>query len=512
MVLIVTWSQEFPYGGDQVYHNGAALEAYAFWWWLPWLAAVAGLILALRFPILSLPMLIALAGVAMATGQPLVFAGRYPGTLHFFAIPLRAFPFQSPLNVGRLINVLSVLVWLLALRPLILRRRVDIGSFAAALFMFWQKDVIYYFTSGYLEPWAIVLLLIAGEHLVRYGSEMIWRPLLLLSAAAMVKEQAILSLPVVALMYFPFRDSWRRRFHYLLIIAVAMAPIVIFLCARRSFRTWQPALPVMSAFSASHFAAFVQGIQIEFGASLPLIVIAVGTLVVLATRRRAFAALLAASTLNWLVFFTADVLQSWPGYPRGNLVPLAYAAIALGATVEWLGARSRTGAWTAVALIAALNGVVLAPFLRDATRPGSARNFIEHSDAAIYYPIRQSIRLAEERGLISPGETIALLNNGKWTYPHFYPGPIGEQYPDLQSRYRILVKSFAFDRNWQRCRCDSGANIALFIRFENLGRSMEQRAAIESEAQQCRQEIMATCRRTLPIEQEGAVVGLVGSQ
>lgn len=511
--LIATWSQEFPHGGDQVYHNGAALEAFGFWWWLPWCAAVIALIFVIRIPSLALPMLVVLMGIGLLTAQPLAFAGRYPGTLHFLSVPFRLLPVRSPLNVERVINASSVPVWLLVLRPFILRRRIDIGSFAAALFFFWQKDVVYYFTSGYLEPWAIVLLLTAGEHLVRFGSEMIWRPLLLISAASLIKDQAVLSLPVVALMYFPFRASWRERVQYATVVLAAGAPLLLFFFARLSFRSWQPAYPTLSAFKVPHIEAAIQQIRIEFGASLPMVAIAFAILLLLAVRRYAFTALFACSMVNVLVFFTAVVLQEWPGYPRGNLVPVAYAAIAVGSVVEWFSARSRASAWAALGIIAMLNGVVFSPFLRDALRPDSTRNFVEHSDAPIFYPIREAVQRAEIARFIQPGATISLLENGKWTYPFFYPGPVQEQYPDLARRYRFRVKSFAFADGWRRCRCSSGeTNIALFIRFQNLGPENPNRLAMESEAQQCRQEMLATCSRTMPIEHEGVEVALIGAK
>jgi len=138
---------------------------------------------------------------------------------------------------------------------------------------------------------------------------------------------------------------------------------------------------------------------------------------------------------------------------------------------------------------------VLLPFLRDATRRDDARNFFEHSDAPIFYPIREGMRL------VAPNEPVALLNNGKWTYFFFYPGPIQEQYPDLAASHKILVKSFA--GNPQRCRCTAdGANLALFIRVDN--------PTIESEAERCRQEMQASCGRTQPITHEGVPVGLLG--
>ena len=152
-----------------------------------------------------------------------------------------------------------------------------------------------------------------------------------------------------------------------------------------------------------------------------------------------------------------------------------------------------------VALTAILNGVVLAPFLRDGARPDTARNFFEHSDAPIFYPIREGMRL------LNPGESVALLNNGKWTYALFYPGPIEEQYPHLRGR----VESFA--HHPERCRCTAGiANLALFIRFTNLGETLPQRRAIEPESEECRRQMKGTCGHTQPIEHEGVLVGLLG--
>ncbi|HYM62131.1 MAG TPA: hypothetical protein VEZ11_14715 [Thermoanaerobaculia bacterium] len=509
--LAITWAQEFPYGGDQSFHNGAALEAFAFWWWLPWISGVAALVVIISRPKLSLPALILLALIGIAAGPALVFAGRYPGTLHFAAVPLHALPFRSPLNAERLINTLSIPMWLLVLRPWIIGRAAGWSTLAAGLFLFWQKDVVYYFSSGYLEPWAIVLLLTAGEHLVRFDSKMLWRPLLLLGAAAMVKEHVIFSLPVIAFFYFPFRGSWRERLHHLAITGVSIAPFCLFFLLRMSFRPSQGLLPVAVAFSGSHLAAFADRVGVQFGAALPAVIGAVVALLVLGFRRRAFAALLVAAAADWFFFFSAGVQQPWVGYPRTNLVPLAYAAIALGHLCERVAGRSRSVAVGLIGIVALLNGLELAPFLRAGTQPDSVRNFTEHSDAPIFYPIREAIARAESAGLISPHQPIALLNNGKRIFSLFYPGPIQEQYPDLAARYHASVQSFAGDP--KRCRCSGQAtNVALFIHFTNLGASLPQRAIIESEGDQCRQEMLATCRRTLPVENEGVVVGMVGSR
>src|SRR5205814_213870 len=139
--------------------------------------------------------------IVMLSDGPPSFAARYPGTLHFFAAPLHAIATAHPLNVERMLNALAIPVWLLILRPLILRRHATAGTFAVAALLFWQKDVVYYFTSGYLEPWAIVIVLTALEHVITYNGADIHVPLLLLGTAAIMKEHVVITLPIVALAY-----------------------------------------------------------------------------------------------------------------------------------------------------------------------------------------------------------------------------------------------------------------------------------------------------------------------
>jgi hypothetical protein len=506
--LIATWRQEFPYLGDQWLHNAGGIEAYEFWGVLGWIAAVAAIAVAIwsvRRSHSSPAALIALAAVValgVAMPQPLSFAGRYPGTLHFFAIPLRMMMrATSPLNVERLLNALAIPAWLLVFRPLIVRRHVDVFGVAAAALLFWQKDDVYYFTSGYLEPWAIVLLLVAAEHLVRFGAEAVWRPLLLIGAAAMVKEQLILGLPIVAAIYFPRRG----RMQHLLIAAIAATPFLLFVRARDSFKTWGVAAPVpFDALSAAHFAMFRERIATQFGIALPLVLVAIALLIGFALRRRAFAALLCIAIADFTIIYFAKILQPWAGYPRLNLVPLAMAAVALGYAVERTGPRKLSIAL--IAIIAASNCIPLAPAIRDAFRPSSARSFIEHSDAPLFFPIREAI----ENSRLPNGSRVDILTNGKRIFQFFWPGPMDDQYPDLAHRYRL--RSLSFAGMPLRCRCSdpSITQLAVFIRFTNLGMHIPQRAAIEAEATQCEAEMRRTCGRVAEVRNENVLVGVVG--
>jgi hypothetical protein len=528
--LIATWRQEFPYLGDQWLHNAGAIEAYALWWPWGWIAAITALgFVAWRVrrnensPAALIGLAVVVA-IGLALPQPLSFAGRYPGTLHFFSVPLGAvMQSTSPLNVERLLNALSIPIWLLVLRPFIVRRHVDIAAMTVAALLFWQKDNVYYFTSGYLEPWAIVLLLTAAEHLIRFGDEAVWRPLLLLGAAAMVKEQLIISLPIVAAMYFPFRGGRRAQIEYLLVTIVAATPFVLFWRAHEVFKSWSAAAPVPSeALSAAHFVLFRDRIGLQFGIALPIVILSFVLLIIFA-RRRAFATLLLIAAADFTVIYFAKILQTWAGYPRLNLVPLAMAALALGYAAERINSaqtgvphRTRFVAQILLSVLListiALNAIGLVPAIRNAFRPSSARSFVEHSDAPLFFPIRETLAAAERKGLIAPQSRIDVLTNGKRIFQFFWAGPLEDQYPDLAARYHLRSASFAGVPSRCRCTDPSGAQLAVFIHFTNLGTNIPQRVPTESEARQCEVELRRTCSGLTEVRNDGVVVGLLGKK
>ena len=150
--------------------------------------------------------------------------------------------------------------------------------------------------------------------------------------------------------------------------------------------------------------------------------------------------------------------------------------------------------------------------MTDAFRPTSARSFIEHSDAPLFFPIREALTAAEARGFIAPGSRVDIFANGKRIFEFFWAGPLEDQYPDLAARYRL--RSASFTGTPSRCGCTdpSIAHLAVFIRFTNLGAHIPQRTATEAEANQCVAEILHTCARTMPVTNEGVTVGLFGSK
>src|SRR2546421_478696 len=103
--------------------------------------------------------------------------------------------------------------------------------------------------GGFCGSWAIVLMRTAADPVVRFESPMTWKPLLILGAAAMIKEHIIISLPVVAAIYFPFRASWRQRMDYAVIVIVAIFPFLLFFFLRRTFRPVETMMPVARAYT-----------------------------------------------------------------------------------------------------------------------------------------------------------------------------------------------------------------------------------------------------------------------
>jgi hypothetical protein len=272
---------------------------------------------------------------------------------------------------------------------------------------------------------------------------------------------------------------------------------------------------------------FRERVALQFGIALPIVIGALAILIVLAVRRRAFAALLCIALADFMVMYFARSLQPWAGYPRLNLVPLALASAALGLTAERLAqaqtrvsvphesaSDSELSLWSrlrvaqtllSVLLLAVvLNCIPLTAAMKDAFRPSSARSFIEHSDAPLFFPIREALERLPE------GSRVDVLTNGKRIFQFFWAGPFQDQYPDLAARYRLRSASFADDASRCRCTDPSIAHLAAFIRFTNLGTKIPQRAAIEAEAKQCEAEIRRTCSRVSEVRNEKALVGLLG--
>jgi hypothetical protein len=406
--LTRTWPNDFPFLGDHNVHLRYLRESCAFW-------------------------------TSFTIEQPLGFATRYPGLFHLLALPANlaahAFDWNAPINVGRLTNALAIPAWLLILRPIFVRRWPDARVLAPAAFLFLQKDVIYYFTSTYLEPWSVILILTAIEATIERGREAADDAMLLVGLAAMVKEQAIFVLPFLALWSLE-RGAIRHR---LIVAFVAAAPFLCYYDARRHAGVWRTAgmQPLTDIFTTERFLRYAQRTVEQFGLATIIVVVLVFALLALAMRRSLFAAIAAAAAFQALFFFTDRLAFDWVAYPRLQLVMLALLAAPLFLAPPKV----------AIA-IAALNLIPLVSFL---TVNQFELNGFEHSDAPIHFPVEQLFAEGEQRGILKPGQPVAVLSNIHGVRPGYALASLPLAYPHIAAAHPLEILPLDA-RTLERCR------------------------------------------------------------
>lgn len=496
--LALTWNQEFPFLGDHNVHLRFVLQSAAFWrvWCVPVLVALS-IVIFFRGRILVCAIVLAAFIAAGAFVPHPTFAVRYPALLHILAGPIALISWDHPLNALRLTNALAIAGWLFVLRPLLARRRLDAPVLAVAALLVLQKDVLYYLTSAYLEPWMLVLALVAIEVLVGDGAEGSWRAVLILGAAAMVKEQAVFLIPFAAL---PGLASRRIRAATLTAGTAAILPFALYYLARRRAHVWRGvgfAAPA-DAFTPARLAAFAARLWQQFGIALPLLVILAAALLYLAVRKGLVYGALAGALLFQLAFFLLDSTAfAWAGYPRFFLLPIALLAVPL------LLAPRRI-ALAAAIVIGALNIPGLAALWSETRGSDVHRNFFEHTDAPIYFPVERLLRGTNPK-------QITVLSNIHGVVSGYGLASLPLAYPKLlpDARWRILPLD---DRTLGECRCRArdSATLGLFVYFNDRAGPRIPRQAMQRVARECVAGLHQTCTTLRVSEEEGQLVGALG--
>jgi hypothetical protein len=535
--LARTWNQEFPFLGDHNVHLRFALQSAAFWrvWLVPVLAGMAIMVF-FRGRVLVCAIVLAAAIAAGAFVPPPTFAVRYPGLLHVLAGPMALMPWDHPLNALRLTNALAITGWLSLLRPLLIRRPLDAPVLAVAALLVLQKDILYYLTSAYLEPWMLVLTLVAIEVLVRDGAEGSWRAVLILGAAAMVKEQAVFLIPFAALpglvsrptrapqssadpvpsprgggervrvrggsrenpdFPLPTRQLCART---LAAGAAALLPFALYYLARRRAHVWRGvgfAAPV-DAFTSARLTAFADRLWQQFGIALPLLAILAAALLVLAVRRGLVYWALAGALLFQIAFFFLDSTAfAWVGYPRFLLLPVALLAASLFLAPPRI-------ALAATVVIFGLNVPGLAALWSESRGSDVHRNFFEHADAPVFFPVEELLRGTNPKQVTVLSNIHGVVSGyGLASLPLAYPKLL----PDAQ--WRILPLDA---RTLGKCRCSSrdSATLGLFVFFNDRAGPQIPRQAMQRVAHDCLAGLRQTCAIVRVSEEEGQLVGALG--
>lgn len=554
--LVLGWNRDFPFSGDQSFH---VKQTYymAYWWALPpgspspgilgrtlGLDAFRGLLarpwnlLWSRAAVLAIMLVIAWRCYRVDSLYALVFAAaalitwglfertiylRYPGSVYVFNMPfvVPGFLLGNVELAGRVTNVAAPVAWLFALRPWLLRRWPDISILPAAAFLLWQEDVLYYLDSTYLEPWAFIFTLLAVESLILRGREGAPIACLMVGCAATVKEPFILALPLVwlagCLPWTSLRDAVR-----LSTVAFAAAfPFVIYYFARKSVdpsdiisdRTYDFRF---SSDAASIYAQeFLHRMTEAFPGPSAIAALAALGAVVFAfwrgTHERVPLACLFAAGVGAVLFFAFDVKsQLWPGYFRFFLPALPFLAVGAFLAGPFLEPRNVLIVAGATLLLQAQSAYVA---VARSAGPATERNFVEHYDAPLVFPLKTLLAQGRRKGILGQHEKV-IANQ---------PDDTVRTVPGIDVEFGPLGKLY--------CRCDDKQPdvMALFVRYTNLGTSIADRPLQAAEGlglaadrqkiwrdnrasrPACLAELRRTCNNVLEQVEGGEVVGALGT-
>ena len=540
--LAFTFQQEFPFSGDQSGHLVAARESlhflsrYGLFAILFWVG-VATFCSRYRLRWWPLVVLVLLDLFSLTGSVPGPFAD-HPGTAFFLTLPFtaiaRLFDWNTPLNASRLASFVSLPVYLFLLRPIVIKRWPDLALLPFAAYFFLQKDLVYYLTSAYLEPWSVVFVLLSVESLVmihfRRRADRLWLPPLLCGGAALIKEQAILLLPwIVLAAYLPYLRKepgsrgegprersvrWDRVAEMLFSGVFSALPFLIYYRFRvasevvREVRriTWEDASSIERAYEWAY------RLQVQFGEIGVLLWVGVGVgsvgYILFGRRRddgRLLVSLLLAAAITQILFFYLDANSAyWTGYPRFQLqawVLWGGVLILVGWHLDRQGRRA--AAMGLLALVLSLHLPALTGTFKTVFGPDSARSYTEHYDAPLYFPIRALFREAgQELARVTDIHVVTLIVS-PWFSSYNVARLRPHQYPDLYSQFRFIYHPAGREEPHCSCEVDSEATLLLFwnpvgLNTENgPGMYVRQRtpnAEQRRRAETCLATLRASCR------------------
>ena len=410
--LALTIDREFGFGGDASFHIGVAFRLFAWWLSVPGTQPPRILDASALDALRAAPYLLAFSRAALFAAALALYVAlrrrrgadivliaallawgafesaqefRYPGLAYLAAAVFAPLGYLAgaPELAFRFGNLAAVSVWLFALRPWLVGRWPDAGAALLAVFVFWTESALLFLDAAYLEPWALVFLLLAVELRAREGVPGAALACLLIGAAAACKEAAIFALPFVWLSAQP----WRRGSGDATLAAFAAGlPFLSFVAVNRAIGQVRPI-----AFEwpdANTLAALGETLSRlgQGGGGFAVVGLGLAALGFALARERIAAFSFAAAAVFQIAFFVLERGSAgYAGTPRFFLPALALMAFGLAAF-----AAERRGAWALAAALATVQAPGVAVDFARALGPPGARSFAEYYDAPFVFPIKSA--------------------------------------------------------------------------------------------------------------------------
>lgn len=509
--FFLTARQEFPFAGDHDHHMYMSFDILT---WLGWKALLIPLGLAVvywvapRFALVGAVGLLVLIAVSsqIPMRESLL---RYPAGRYALAIPFNAlfsnFTDLSLIFGARLLNALSIPIYLFLLRPLILQRWPDRRAAILTCAFFFQADWIYFGTTNYLEAWALVFVLLAVEDSVSPDSKSVWLAPLLAGFSCVFKEQGVfmlLAVTIPAVWHSRKSYGWGRS---LGAAAILFLPFLIYCTARANAGIWRKVNPISlgEAFVTSRFETYWLHAQSNLGLSGWIALVLLFALSIygffIGRWRLQIFLFLGLVLSSELLYFTDATSGDYLGYSRFHY--LSWPVLGAGLLVLYHQFGKRNFATIAV-LFALLQLSHARSLFADAVKPDYERNYIEHFYSPVFFPI------AELLGAVTPDKLRSLVVVQPMK-SHHISYSLGPAYPKFLGRFQQVGLSDKLV-----CDCKIPDNVILILSAYNPSRP--ERLALESlfpqaEVKACVESLVKACAHSKVVtSRSGDVVGAVG--
>ncbi len=520
-VLFNRFSKEFPFIGDHDYHLFSALQAFYFIQaaLIPLILASLGTVFVLRrlqkVPHGEIWTCLYLAGLwfclSLWADPEGAFYIRYPGAFYFVAYPFvllsQTASDWTVYHALQFANFVSIPLWLFVLRPRLLKKPIDTFALLVCVAVFWQKDFLYYFTTAYLEPWSLILLLLAIESLFIDTVVNYPRAIALIGIATLFKETTILAFPFFFAARFWVTQARLSKHDLAWTLASFTAALTYFLVRSQMgvSRKFELIRPLSDFLSLQRLTELRFRLDTAFGWNslwvlLIFIVAATLTFASAKSRERRNLFLLLSSAAGILVFYLLDKASvEWTGYSRFYLICWVLVVV----PILWIYVQRNQGkkklSLAALLLFFAIFNLV--PTLRSfAPTFGGAQtahdyNFYEHYESPIYYSLSAVPKATAEI------QHLKIMHPSGIFVPNYSMNGVEVAQASLKNYQNIQMLDV---QNWS-CDCKTGElGVLLTVRGANLmPPSHPKFAQLEALQSQCLDQIKTKSCSITTLSEEG---------